>query len=62
MLAGLGEGQCGEGDGFGVGDEFDPVGAGAVRVAVGVLAEEIEPVFPAVFQVGWAVAGEPLLG
>jgi hypothetical protein len=32
-----------------------------VRVAVGVLAEQAEPAFPAGFQVGWAVAaGEPL--
>jgi hypothetical protein len=31
-----------------------------VRVAVGVLAEEAEPVVPAGFQVGRAITGEPL--
>jgi hypothetical protein len=61
MRGDVGEGELGHGDCFGAGDELDPVGAGAVRVAVGVFAEQAEPAFPAGFQVGWAVAGEPLL-
>jgi hypothetical protein len=60
MAGRRGKGEPGHGDCFGIGDELDPVGAGAVRVAVGVLAEQAESVFPSGFQVGWAVAaGEP---
>jgi len=60
MQGDVGEGELGHGDCLGVGDELDPVRAGAVRVAVGVFAEQAEPAFPAGFQVGRAVAGEPL--
>ena len=42
-LAGACEGECGHGDCFGVGDELDPAGDGAVRVAVGILAEQAGP-------------------
>jgi hypothetical protein len=60
MQGDVGKGELGHGDCFGVGDELDPVRAGAVRVAVGVFAEQAEPAFPAGFQAGRAVAGEPL--
>jgi hypothetical protein len=58
-LAEAEKGESGHGDCFGVSDELNPVRAGTVRVAVRVLAEGVEPVFPAMFQVVWAIAGEP---
>src|SRR5260370_24439389 len=54
--------QAGQGDGLGIGDEFDAVGGGPVRVAVGVLAEEVEAALPAPLEFWRPVAGEPLTG
>ncbi|MEV6150133.1 hypothetical protein AB0L53_07300 [Nonomuraea sp. NPDC052129] len=52
--------EAGEGDGLGIGDEFDAVGARPVWVAVGVFVEVGEALLPAVDQLGWAVvAGQP---
>jgi hypothetical protein len=52
--------QAGQGNGFGVGDEFDAVLGGAVGVSVGVLGDGIQASGPALPESEWLRRSEPV--